>query len=86
MPSHILSGYQYQPRGIAVYSSRVMNDEISGEYIVHRGNQNKVEFRMNQEQMDYIRRENYINRGSLILMRVDKLEDNIHLFLEKIDD
>ena len=63
-----------------------MNDEISGEYIVHRGNQNKVEFRMNQEQMDYIRRENYINRGSLILMRVDKLEDNIHLFLEKIDD
>jgi hypothetical protein len=86
MPSHILSGYQYQPRGIAVYSSRVMNDEISGEYILHRGNQNKVEFRMNQEQMDYIRRENYINRGSLILMRVDKLEDNIHLFLEKIDD
>jgi hypothetical protein len=86
MPSHILSGYQYKPRGIAVYSSRVMNDEISGEYILHRGNQNKVEFRMNQEQMDYIRRENYINRGSLILMRVDKLEDNIHLFLEKIDD
>jgi hypothetical protein len=86
MPSHILSGYQYQPRGIAVYSSRVMNDEISGEYILHRGNQIKVEFRMNQEQMDYIRRENYINRGSLILMRVDKLEDNIHLFLEKIDD
>jgi hypothetical protein len=63
-----------------------MDDEISGEYILHHGNQNKVEFRMNQEKMNYIRRENYINRGSLILMRVDKWEDNIHLFLEKIDD
>jgi hypothetical protein len=86
MPSHILSGYQYKPRGIAVYSSRVMDDEISGEYILHRGNQNEVEFRMNHEQMSYICRENYIKKGSLILIRVDKWEDSIHLFLEKIDD
>jgi hypothetical protein len=41
---------------------------------------------MNREQMSYICRENYIKHGSLILMRVDKWEDSIHLFLEKIDD
>jgi hypothetical protein len=86
MPSHILSGYHYKPRGIAVYSSRVMDDEISRQYFLHRGNYNKVAFGMNQEQMDYICTTNNIDFGSLLLMRVDKLEDNIHLYLEKIDD
>jgi hypothetical protein len=80
MPRHILRGYMYPSMGIALYLSRDMNEPMSGQYVIHRGNLNRIVFK---NVVDFCNK-NHIDVGSLIVVRIEMRENCIGLFVQRI--
>jgi hypothetical protein len=63
-----------------------MNESIHGHYSITRGKINRVGFRLNQDTMMQFSQLNNIVVGSLLIIRIDAMEDHIALYVEKVDD
>ncbi|KAM0836433.1 hypothetical protein ACQ4PT_062328 [Festuca glaucescens] len=52
LPEHIVHGYNYPKKGIAMFSSRGMNEAIAGQYFIQSGDLSRLVVWMNQEDME----------------------------------
>ncbi|KAM0905372.1 hypothetical protein ACQ4PT_017430 [Festuca glaucescens] len=86
LPTHILHGYNYPRTGLAMFSSRAMDEVIAGQYRIQYGDNSRVVIWMNQGIMENFCQALNIASGSLLLIRADKMQDFIGVFVEKIDD
>ena len=74
-------GYNMPKRGTALFQTYGMDDAVSGEYTLYRGNINEIVFRNGMA--------NFSNAcelvvGSLVAVRVEMREASIGLFVVRI--
>ena len=74
-------GYNMPKRGTTLFQTYGMDDTVSGEYTIHRGNINDIVFRNGWA--------NFSNAcqlvvGSLVAVRVEMRKASIGLFVAKI--
>ncbi|KAM0908069.1 hypothetical protein ACQ4PT_015701 [Festuca glaucescens] len=86
LPENIDHGYNYPKRGIARFSSRRMNEDIAGHYFIQTGVLGRLVIWLNEEDMDNFCEANSIVNGSLLLIRVDMMQDYIGVSVHKIED
>ena len=86
LPENIVHGYNYPKRGIARFSSRRMNEDIAGHYFIQTGDLGRLVVLLNEEDMDNFCEANSIVTGSLLLIRVARMQDYIGISVHKIED
>jgi hypothetical protein len=86
LPEHIVHGYNYPNTGIAMFSSRSMDEAIIGQYFIQSGDLSRLVVSMKQEGMENLCEAMCIVTGSLLLIRVDKMQEYIGVSIHKIDD
>ena len=74
-------GYNMPKRGTALFQTYGMDDAVSGEYIIHRGNINEIVFRNGWANLSNACQ---LVVGSLVAVRVEMRKESIGLFVAKI--
>jgi hypothetical protein len=86
LPENLVHGYNYPKRGIARFSSRTMSEDIAGHYFIQTGVLGRLVVWLNGQDMDNFCEANSIVQGSLLLIRVDMMQDYIGVSVHKIED
>jgi hypothetical protein len=86
LPENLVHGYNYPKRGIARFSSRTMSEDIAGHYFIQTGVLGRLVVWLNGEDMDNFCEANSIVQGSLLLIRLDMMQDYIGVSVHKIED
>jgi hypothetical protein len=86
LPENLVHGYNYPKRGIARFSSRTMSEDIAGHYFIQTGVLGRLVVWLNGEDMDNFCEANSIVEGSLLLIRVDMMQEYIGVSVHKIED